>query len=170
MNYYTGIGSRKTPDDILKVMTKLGKIYDSDFRLRSGSASGADLAFEKEVLNKDIYLPWKGFNGSNSQLYNIMPNAYTIASQHHKAWKYLSPIVKQLMARNVHQVLGMKLDTVSDFLICWTPDGATKKEDITKHTGGTGLAISVAQHYNIPIYNLKNNDTLNSLKQQYNII
>ncbi|PZR90892.1 MAG: hypothetical protein DI537_17555 [Stutzerimonas stutzeri] len=41
------------------------------FTLRSGGAGGADLACEKDVpeRGKEIFLPWKGFNGSTSRFY-----------------------------------------------------------------------------------------------------
>jgi len=48
MKFYTGVGSRKTPLSILKVMRKLGyKLAIDGWMLRSGGADGADSAFEK---------------------------------------------------------------------------------------------------------------------------
>ena len=41
MKYYTGIGSRKTPDDICKLMTKVAaKLSCDNWTLRSGGADG----------------------------------------------------------------------------------------------------------------------------------
>lgn len=172
MPYYTGIGSRITPNEILNVMSQLGNVFKGTYILRSGGASGADLAFEKYLNEQeaDIFLPWKNFNNHKSNLFHIKNEAYDIASRHHKYWQYLKPATKKLMARNVHQVLGIMLDKPSEFLICWTPDGASSSEEITKDTGGTGLAISVASEFNVPVYNLKNKDVLDSISKQYNII
>ncbi len=56
------------------------------------------------------------------------------------------------MIRNVPQVLGRTLNPqyYSKFVIAWTKDG--------KATGGTGQALRIAEHYNIPIYNLFNKE------------
>lgn len=51
---------------------------------------------------------------------------------------------KKLQARNSHQVLGLDLNTPSDFIICWTKGG--------KGIGGTGQALRIAKAYNIPIF------------------
>lgn len=60
------------------------------------------------------------------------------------------------MARNVQQVLGGDLKDPSNFVICWTPDGCENSVCRTQDTGGTGLAISVASEYGVPVYNIKN--------------
>lgn len=146
--YYTGIGSRQTPVDVLTHMTNLSKFLEKfNYVLRSGGASGADSAFEKGVnYTKEIYLPWKGFNGNDSLKYNLSDESYNIAKNFHPNWSSLSPGAKKLHARNVYQVLGKNLDNPSDFVICWTPDG--------KDSGGTGQALRIAKHYNVKIYNL----------------
>ena len=44
--YYTGIGARTTPNDVLKDMTNIASnLEQSGFILRSGGANGADSAF-----------------------------------------------------------------------------------------------------------------------------
>lgn len=168
--YYTGIGSRETPEHILKIMTRLGEIYQTGgLVLRSGGAPGADLAFETNVTSKNIYLPWKGFNGNNSGLFTITEDAYILAEQHLLHWNYLKDPVKKLMARNVYQVLGYNLDNPSDFLVCWTQDGVTKNEEVSKKTGGTGMAIRVACAYQVPVFNLGKEEILQSFVEQYKL-
>jgi len=59
---YTGIGSRKTPDDILDLMTRIAVAMDAwGWTLRSGAADGADEAFDHCVGRAEIYLPWPHF-------------------------------------------------------------------------------------------------------------
>ena len=67
---YAGIGSRETPGGTLKRMGVIsGALHTLGFKLRSGAADGADSAFEKFAgNNKEIYLPWKGFNKHPSEL------------------------------------------------------------------------------------------------------
>lgn len=154
--YYTGIGSRETPIAIGLKMSAIAKVLgEKGYILRSGGAEGADTFFEDGVpLNseKEIYLPWKKFNNNNSNLFVIDPNAFEIAKSIHPNWKTLSYGAKKLHARNVHQVLGLDLQTPSKFVICWTKKGES--------VGGTRTAIELARKYNVPVYNLAVQDFL----------
>lgn len=153
---YAGIGSRRTPPDILKLMQLIAlDLSAAGYTLRSGGADGADLAFEDGASKKEIFLPWKGFNNNTSLLYDIPVKAFEISAQYHPRWKALTQAAKKLMARNAQQVLGKNLDNPVEFVICYTPDGCTKGEERTKDTGGTGQAISIASSVNIPVYNLQ---------------
>lgn len=157
MKYYTGIGSRKTPNDVCTLMTKLALIlYKYNFILRSGHADGADIAFENGAYNKkEIYIPWKNFNGSNSTLYNIPNKAFEMAKHIHPTWDRCNIYVKKLHARNICQVLGQDFKTSSKFVICWTPNA--------KIIGGTATAINLAKQHNISVFNLANNNIKNKI-------
>lgn len=148
MIYYTGIGSRQTPEEVLEEFTATSKWLENKFNgnitLRSGGADGADTAFEMGAINKEIFLPWKGFNNNNSELYNILPKAFEIAENIHPAWHKCSQGARKLHARNIHQILGRDLKTFSRFVICYTPNGSS--------SGGTGQAIRLAKQLNIPIF------------------
>jgi hypothetical protein len=149
--HYAGIGARKTPDNILDLMTRIASKLESDSHiLRSGGANGADSAFEAGVSedeHKEVYLPWRGFNGNPSELYTYHSKFSDIASKFHPNWSRLSETVRKLMIRNVAQVLGPTPDSIhSDFVICWTPDG--------RASGGTGQAVRIAMWYDITVYNL----------------
>jgi hypothetical protein len=152
MKYYTGIGSKETPDDILDLMKRLAFwLYMGGFTLRSGGARGADTAFELGARrSKKIYYANDG----------DCPIASRIAGQFHPKWEKLGENTKRLHTRNVFQVLGRDLCAPSEFILCWTPGGATNHAERTRLDGGTGTAISVASHYGIPVHNLKNPTTL----------
>lgn len=148
-NYYTGIGSRKTPEIFLDLFEQVGEtLADCDFILRSGGANGADSAFEKGCNNlngeKEIYLPWRGFNNSKSNLIVYDRRAFNIARKYHPRFNSLKSGAQKLMARNTHQILGQDLNTPTTFVICWTPNGSGQ--------GGTGQAIRIAKDYNIPVF------------------
>lgn len=148
---YTGIGSRETPISYLIILRHLAsKLADIGYTLRSGGANGADLACEEgcdqSEGQKEIYIPWKGFNNSSSELYAISNTHYTVAKLFHPNWEHLKDSVKKLHARNVSQIIGQNLDLCSAFVICYTPNG--------KGGGGTGQALRIAKHFDIPIFDI----------------
>lgn len=123
--------------------------------LRSGGADGADHAFERGCDlangNKEIWLPWPKFNGSDSPFIlprsgPMMLRAWAIAESLHPAWHACSPPARRLHARNVLQILGADFETPVDKVICWTPNGAL--------VGGTATALRLAKQYEIEIVNL----------------
>lgn len=167
---YTGIGSRKTPGNILHSMVQVGEfMYNAGHTLRSGGAQGADRAFEigadqafgkarnarfgdVDAIDipelKEIYLPAYKWCGSDSPFYGVCEDAQRVAALFHPTWDRLSYFVKKLMGRNAYQILGHDLKTKTDFVVCWTPDG--------RITGGTGLALRMAVYHGIPVLNFGN--------------
>lgn len=149
---YAGIGPRKTPKEILDHMTAIGeRRANAGDILRSGGANGADSAFElgcdRANGSKEIYLPWQGFNGKNGIVpaFEFRVMAEKIARDLHPAWGACSDGARKLLTRNVFQMLGENLATPADCVITWI-DPNEKKE------GGTGFALRVAKHFNIPIF------------------
>lgn len=137
---YAGIGSRKTPQEVCEICTELASKLSNTHILRSGGASGADLAFELGASQTEIYLPWRRFNGNSSNLYLNYPISHPSIS------KNVPRAVKLLFSRNIQQVLGHDFSTPSKFLICWTEEG--------KVLGGTGFTIGIARQNSIPVFNL----------------
>lgn len=175
MQYYTGIGSRGTPESVLNIMDWLaGELAFRNYILRSGGASGADQAFEKGVSEigiripedyVEIYLPWPSFEIENRSFikptrYDPQEEAFEVAKEYHPSWNKLSQGAKKLHARNVHQVLGYDVTKpeLSSFIICWT-EGA-------KGEGGTGQALRIARAHKIPIYDLADESVLLKLTER----
>jgi len=160
--FYTGIGARLTPSPMITTFKRWGyRLGYLGITLRSGAAHGADTAFENgcDQANgkKEIYLPWKNFNGSDSSWYNIPIEAFEIAGDiYGSTWKHAKQSTQKFMARNMMQVMGFGLNEPSKFVLCWTPDGCTTRRSRTKETGGTGQAIAYAYEMDIPIFNFKN--------------
>lgn len=155
---YAGIGSRETPDEILTTMRAVAARLKGDgWMLRSGGAPGADTAFEGgatvfgDYSQVEIYLPWSGFEHRlDQQVKRTHPQreAFAIAEQFHPAWERLSQGARSLHARNVHQVLGYDVThpVLAKFILCWTEGGSGR--------GGTGQALRIARHYQVPIFDL----------------
>ena len=153
-----GIGSRETPKLILDQMLEIGKLVAlKGGWVRSGHASGADLAFEMGAKEHTIvYLPWRSFGGrlytSNIVVWDeldevIKERAIEAVRKYHPAPERLKPGAWKLMGRNYLQVFGSKKQLKPvDAIICWTPGG--------KGSGGTGQAIRIAKAHNIPVIDL----------------
>lgn len=142
---YTGIGSRKTPFTLKPFFKSVAStLATSGYTLRSGGASGADQFFEAGATDKEIYLPWKGFEKSDSSLYVISNEAYKMAEKYHPAWHKCTAGARKMHARNCYQVLGYDLKTPTAFILCWTQGG--------KGTGGTAQALRIARDCDIPIH------------------
>ena len=151
--YYAGIGSRKTPSSILRLMTEFASwLAKRDWILRSGGAQGADLAFQHgvEISNGEARIYYAA-DGNRI-------DALSMASKFHPAWDHCSDFAKKLHARNCFQVLGDNLSTPAKFVCCWTPDGSTGITSFS--TGGTGQAIRIAHANNIRIFNLARQEDL----------
>ncbi len=162
--YYTGVGSRETPKEIMQLMCVFAKkAANLGWVLRSGGAGGADIAFQSGVSiseepdRGDIYVPWKGFQNYQgtepmikiaSQFEN-WPEAEKIAARVHPAWDKCSKGAKALHTRNVYQVLGDSLATPSKFLLCWAQ---VDRQGVPK--GGTRTAWMLAVEHDVATYNL----------------
>jgi hypothetical protein len=149
--YFSGVGSRATPKEIEPLIKKYSKILvDLGYILRSGGALGFDSMIENSYDlyggQKEIYLPFPGYNGNQSYLSGVSNGALKLAEKYHPAWHRLSKTGKELMGRNSFICLGLKLIHPSDFILCWTPEG--------KEKGGTGQSMRIANAFSIPIFNL----------------
>ena len=167
----TGVGSRSTPEPILQLMEIIPRCLGPDTVVRSGGADGADSAFERGAPLKEIYLPWRNFNDNPSPLYldrldqGMVRVAEELVYDLHGNAANLTQGAFKLHTRNVLQVLGADLQTPSDLLICWTPDGAVHHSMVSVKTGGTGTAIKLASYMGIPIYNLKRKKHLQEVEK-----
>jgi hypothetical protein len=168
--FYAGIGSRQTPAPVLRDMALIAAaLAERGWTLRSGHAEGADLAFERGAASApvaghvaDVFLPWPSFNSHAPRLdgvrYFERPAEWTFGPTRnlHPAPDRLTPAGLALHARNLHQLRGAVRDDAakSAFVVCWTRDGAQRSLDCSRHTGGTGQAIRIAQVLGVPVFNL----------------
>ena len=175
-DFYTGIGSRATPGEVLTLMTKIAlALKEKGVVLRSGGAAGADTAFANGAGNvSEVYIPWNGFGEAGNKHYHgesgvvalsmistkLKYRCYEVAGEIHPAWfamrrdytgkmvPVLSSAVKALHARNVLQVNGLTGDK-SKFTVYWT-----EVDKAGNPKGGTATAVNLTKSYNIPTFNL----------------
>lgn len=160
---YAGIGSRETPPNVIRLMRMIGQVLArKGLILRSGGADGADSAFEagcdQGEGQKEIFLPWKGFNKNESSLTKPSMAAEIMASEIHPNWKACKPGAQKLHARNCHQVLGENLKRPSAFVVFWAK---TKGGEVQ---GGTATAVRLAKKQGIPCFNLLEETTFDDFK------
>lgn len=183
--YYTGVGSRETPQDILNFMIEVGyKMAQLGYTGRSGSAGGADSAFEQGFNKYEVvyggsdhtqfeaYLPWKGFSDiKEDDIHIVTPNlsnyneAVAIASTIHPVWTKLKRGAQALHTRNVYQVLGLDLKTPSKVLFCYARPTKNREGGIAGVKGGTNTAVQLALNNNVKVYNFYFQEDIDKVKQ-----
>ena len=156
--YYSGIGSRSTPQRVLDQMSSVAeRLARLGYTLRSGGADGADSAFEAgcDIIQgpKEIFLPWKNFNNNKSNLYPPTSEAFKMAARYHPAWSRCSRGARLLHARNCHQVLGQDLKSPCILIVCWH-----------QNKGGTMQAVRIANDHGISVCNLATPSTCDDLE------
>lgn len=150
---YVGVGSRKTPRDVLQLMRRISEQGMADEHvLRTGDAAGADLAFRESTMRKVVFGAHKFWFGTREMTYEgaSWDKADAILHQimdakHYQNVKF-KDYVHRLHMRNTFQVLGVNHTSPAKLLICWTPGG--------EMVGGTRTAILCAMLNEIPVYNL----------------
>lgn len=167
---YTGIGARDTSVGVLEAMEEIGaRMARAGWTLRTGMSPGADQAFFRGACaaagRVELYLPWPAFEeDARSEVPGMRvlsrptTAAYELASRYHPAWHALDSDERDLRARDVHQVLGERLDEPAEVVICWTVDGSL--DGSSARAGGTGQALRVACDHGIPVLNLAREEHL----------
>lgn len=155
---YAGIGSRNTPEDVLKLMKEIGMyLATKGFILRSGHAVGADTAFEKgcdaKKGKKEIFF---AYQAKNDQA------ALDLAASVHPAWNKCTEYAQLLHARNGYIILGKDLKSPVNYVICY--------QDERNKYGGTWQGIKIARSKGIRVYNLWRPKTRKAIEDRINEI
>ena len=148
MKAYTGIGSMECPLNILDEMQSIALRLSSSRILRS-TGTGCK-SFENGCKQGsgalEMFIPWKGFNGYEANIYYISRKAAEYAKRTHPYWDALQAGNKKVQACNVQRILGRELNDPVEFVICWTDRG--------RKNGVVGHYIRPARVAGIPILDL----------------
>lgn len=154
--FYAGIGPRDTAPEWLEVCERTAEALAArGWTLRTGHAPGADQAFGRGAGEAaEVYLPWPNFEkGEPLDAGKIVDQperwAFGIAERYHPNWVACSAAVRRLLARNVHQLAGVFDRPHSKFVITAPFDG-----------GGTAQTVRLAQGWNIPVFDLGDEEHL----------
>jgi hypothetical protein len=157
--FYSGVGARETPYHVCELFKVIAARLSATHTLRSGGAKGADQAFEAGCTGpKEIYLPYSGFEGNKSPLTGYAHEAVQMFEDIF-GWVPSAKATRNLLFRDVYQVLGADLKTPSQFLICWTRDALP--------IGGTQYGIGIAEAWGIPVYNAGNDEGFERLFESF---
>ena len=171
---YAGVGSRRTPPEILAAMSDIAQtLGDAGTALSTGGADGADKAFETGALRTDapitVHTPWPGYNGyrpgrqPDTDIDIVHPTSTEslegrtyadLAREHHPYWQRCSRGARALLLRNV-SILAGALDDHGETLpvravVAYTPNGLP----VGREAGGTGHTLRTAASLDIPCVNL----------------
>lgn len=177
---YAGIGSRKTPRDVLEFMrTVAAAMARAGYVLYSGGARGADSAFAQgaEAVGGDyrIFLPQTCFQGHTAdgarfffdpdsegwrRAGEVARAVWDLHAARHglPSWRRLSPTSRRFHTRNVLQVLGPGCDHRVACLVCYAPDGLRSWQERAPASGGTGQAVALASLVGVEVLNLKRSE------------
>ena len=171
---YAGVGSRRTPQDVLDAMADIAQtLGDAGTALSTGGAYGADKAFETGALRTDapitVHTPWPGYNGYrpghglDTDIDVVHPKATDairgtsyadIAREHHPYWNRCTRGVRALFVRNVSVLAGARGVEGGTLpvraVIAYTPNGLP----VGREAGGTGHTLRTAAALGIPFVNL----------------
>ena len=162
---YAGVGARRTPSPVLASMRDMAReLAAGGWHLRTGGAAGADSAFARAAPEgqRTVFVPWQGYNRWDAAACRVL-GAREIAAMreeaaaHHPAWERCSEKVRDLHARNVAVLLGADMGQAVDAVVCWTDRGRV--------SGGTGMAIRLARHREIPVLNLAETDPRKAMRR-----
>lgn len=162
---YAVIGNKDTPDDIIKQMVAFAKELDEQsFVCRISVAQGPDKEVCEAVKNKEVILPWKGFNEVQDGDSFTSPSAKAITRLTQPGYDDMKPGLQLILGKNVRLLLGKECKSPVAFVIGWSKDGAERLSQKTPDTGGMGHILSIAQSACIPVFNLGKPDALQRLK------
>lgn len=177
---YSGIGSRKAPQEHLALFEELGYILAlRGYTLRSGGAKGSDHAFHQGYLKAkrvhqearcEIFLPDYHYRGLfdnprhgifNARKISTWEAAGRLALSARGGSHGLNEYGIALHVRNAYQVLGMNLMSPSKFLICSAP--VVKRRKAVR--GGTNTAVQLALAHHVPVWNLEDKHDLATIER-----
>jgi hypothetical protein len=162
---YAGITNPDTPPDIVQQIAKLAsRLSESGYTCRTSGGSEGDDAFENNSTLSEVHIPWKKFNNKETKFNKNLPEAADLVKPFHPTFDAMKPAVQAIIARGAHVILGQNLQSPVQFVLCWSADGLENAKDRGIKSGFIGIPIALAATNRIPVFNLKNPDALQRLK------
>lgn len=170
---YAVVGNRDTPAGALALAKDMAaKLASRGFTARLGGMDGLDKTIADALTPQayELQLPWKNFGGFESKTSYSSPEVMAIAKHFSDTWDTLKLPIQGFLGKNVRVLLGEKTKSIAMFLVVHSEDGAEHIREVTSRTGSVGHAIKIANHFNIPVFNLQKQDALTRLYQQFHML
>ncbi len=161
---YAGIGSRTiTPLEREMITAVARDLKGLTLTCYSGNADGSDIAFQEAAAPACVtFLPWAGFNVHVFNPHKRCRETFVCGQsriglrsieRYHPSPKSLTIPGRMFMARNYHQIHGIKTDTVEWPRVSLVVCCADEVSGVVQ--GGTGQAVRIATDLGIPVINLR---------------
>ena len=169
--WYSYLTDGSIPDEIVnKVKALVKALGGKKFVLRTIGDKTDKLGIELLNITEcahEVYLPWRKFNEEITEPKLSYPKAegYEVAKAYMKNFDKAPAAVRAINAAYSHSLVGEKCDNQVNFVLCYTDGGAegfSKTFDYKKE-GRLGYYIAMCNELNIPIFNIKNNDSFKRL-------
>lgn len=122
-----------------------------------------------EGLSVEAYRPWKKMAPDLASVAKTFADkqAYEAACYYAPKFSSFPPGVRCIRANAVYALLGKEIKNPSNFILCWTECGseAITKDTDFKKIGNAGVFFTMGKDLNIPIYNIKNKDSVQKLAE-----
>lgn len=170
--WYLHLTENSIPEDVKKkILSLVGVLGKKEFTLRivpdKADSMAAEMMGVEDCKSLETYLPWKKFNEGIETPTLAWPKSigYEIAIAYNKNFVKLPAALRAIYAARSHTLVGENGDNQVDFFICYTEGGAEgfKKGYDYKKEGSLGFYISICNELNIPIFNLKNDESFKRL-------
>lgn len=163
------MGSKEHPAEILRLAQEVAEYLKSvsGFKIiiRTGGNDGIEKVIADSLGNKEVFLPWKGFNNNRESKYTKpSPGCEDVIRKIILTFDNIKEGAKPIFLRIAHVILGKDLNARAECLITYSPDGAETKEKVNSKTGYASSSILLANAAKIPVFNLHNPDAFERIK------
>lgn len=160
----------KAPDEVFeKIVLILPLLNEKGFTYRSTASTRdpADKFMMNNYFKKKFFLPFKkAGNGVAAETEYPAKKAYQYMLTVDKFFSKAPQTVRSFIANVAHVMLGKNLDQPLDFLLVYTPCGSKTLKGLDfKKTKTMYKEFKIADHYGIPIFNLKDPNCIGDLKE-----
>lgn len=113
---------------------------------------------------REIFLPYRGYEGHQDDAYYEYDHALKSrivgfiknSKLGERFDKVQNPYLMKDYIVRVYQLLGIKLNQPSKFMVCWSPDGARTSKEVDFDSGHISISICLSEILNIQVFNLNN--------------
>ncbi len=151
---YVGLGDAVILDQGVSEITKLSKLFDENWHLRTTADYGVAASFENaSKCVTEIYLPWAGYNGHGSDFHSLPHVAIDETASLFSSWDEMSVPDQAKATALVQSILGYNCDMPCDVIL-----HASKQYDMK-------IVRKIAKRYTIQLVNISKQSHLSVIRK-----